>query len=151
LLVTRGYPSLSYLYEAATALAGQDRPVIIFYFGDHDPTGIDIPRNIVEFLREWGVEVDFRRLAVTPEQVVEFGLVTRPTKTGDTRARYFEGESVEVDAIPPKELRRLIQDAIGQHVDRRILERTRRAEQGEREFLSLWADRLATEGEDNGD
>ena len=53
LMVTRGYPSLSYLHSAAEALAAQDRPAFLFYFGDHDPSGLDITRAVEEGIREF--------------------------------------------------------------------------------------------------
>ena len=42
LMVTRGYASLSYIYEAAEAIAHRGKPTHIYYFGDHDPSGINI-------------------------------------------------------------------------------------------------------------
>jgi hypothetical protein len=44
-------------------------------------------------------------------------LPTRPTKATDSRAKLFSGESVEVDAIPPKVLRALVSDCITRHID----------------------------------
>ena len=52
------------------------------------------------------------RLAVTEEQITDLNLLTRPTNTRDPRSAGFEGESVEVDAIAPTELRRLVREAI---------------------------------------
>lgn len=46
-----------------------------------------------------------------------YDLPTRPTKRTDTRAKGFAGESVEVDAIPPRILRQLVDEAIGQQID----------------------------------
>jgi hypothetical protein len=46
------------------------------------------------------------RLAVTPEQIVGLGLPTRPS-----RAAKFDGESVEVDAVPSPVRRRLVEEA----------------------------------------
>jgi len=37
---------------------------------------------------------------VTPEQITEWNLPSRPTKATDTRAKGFKGDSVELDAIP---------------------------------------------------
>jgi len=42
LMVTRGYASLSYLYEAAKAYERVEKPVYIYYMGDYDPSGVDI-------------------------------------------------------------------------------------------------------------
>jgi len=137
LLVTRGYPSLSYVYEAAQAIAATDKPAFILYFGDHDPSGVDIPRNVMARLHELApeAEISLERIAVTRAQIVEMGLPTRPTKQSDSRSRFFEGESVEVDAIPPAILRALCRGAIEDYVDPRQLEIVRVAEQSEREIL----------------
>ena len=45
LMVTRGYPSLSYLATAAETMQAQDRPCYLYYFGDLDPSGVDIPAD----------------------------------------------------------------------------------------------------------
>jgi len=67
-MVTRGYPSLSYLYSAAEALEAEEKPCFLYYVGDHDPSGLDIPRRVEEDLRRFAPEVDlhFERVAVTP-------------------------------------------------------------------------------------
>ena len=80
-------------------------------------------------------EIHFERVAVTPEQIEEWDLPTRPTKRSDTRARGFEGDSVEVDAIPPDQLRELARERIERHVDRRALRLTRQVEALERRTL----------------
>ena len=83
--------------------------------------------------------VDVERLAVSREQIDEYGLPTRPTKTTDTRSRAFMAQygtgSVELDAIPPDVLRQLVRGAIEQHMDRRKLEQLKMVEQEEREGL----------------
>ena len=57
-------------------------------------------------------------------------------RPADPRAAKFVGESVEVDAISPTELRRIVGEAITQHIDREALRLTRIAEQSEREVLT---------------
>ncbi len=137
LMVTRGYPSISYVYSAAEAITEVEKPTFIYYLGDHDPSGVDIPRNVEERLREFAPDADitFERIAVTPEQIVDYDLPTRPTKKSDTRAKSFEGESVEVDAIDPDDLRQLVRDAIEFHIDPDALAVTKAAEDSEREIL----------------
>ena len=137
LMVTRGYSSLSYLHGAAQAIAHLDKPALLYYFGDHDPSGMDIPRNVNERLREFAPDADihFGTVAVTQQQIVEWGLPTRPTKRSDSRAKRFEGESVELDAIPPRQLRDLVKECIVQHVDPHVLDVTETAEKSEREVL----------------
>lgn len=144
LMVTRGYASLSFLYTAAEAIAAQEKPCHIYYFGDHDPSGIHIPQKVEATLREMApdAEIYFERVAVTPEQIIELGLPTRPTKKSDTRSRNFDGESVEVDAIPPATLRQLVSDCIEQHVDGSILARNQTIEEEERRTAALLPDFL---------
>jgi hypothetical protein len=80
--------------------------------------------------------VTFERIAVLPEQIIVFGLPTRPTKKSDTRSAGFDGESVEVDAIAPNTLRTIVQNAIEQHIDPRKLALTESVEASERDVLT---------------
>jgi hypothetical protein len=151
LMVSRGFSSVSYLYEAAEAIQEQDKPSFLYYFGDHDPSGVHIDRNIEKQLREMApeAEIHFKRVAVLPEQIRQWNLPTRPTKRTDSRAKNFEGDSVEVDAIPPEQLRQLVRSCIEQHVDRRRLEILRAAERSERDIIrSIANDYAATWGEE---
>jgi hypothetical protein len=139
LMVTRGYASLTFLYEAAEYMKAQEKDIHIYYFGDHDPSGRDIPRKVEEDLRALAPETQltFTRVAVEPWQIARWNLPTRPTKETDSRSKTFEGESVEVDAIPPDTLRRLVRDCIEQHVDGHALQVAMVAEQNERQLLKL--------------
>ena len=86
--------------------------------------------------------VTFERLAVTPTQIEEWGLPTRPTKKSDARAKNFRGESVEVDAIRAPQLRALLNGAITSHIDPKRHEQHQLVEDAEREsalqFLDSW-------------
>jgi hypothetical protein len=137
LMVTRGYPSLTYIYEAAEQIICKDKPTYLYYFGDYDPTGIDIPRHVEETLKEMAPDADiyFERVAVNPDQILLYNLPTRPTKKGDSRGRDFEGESVEVDAIPPETLVEIAEQCIYQHVDDEIYEKTLQIEAMEKDTL----------------
>jgi hypothetical protein len=137
LMVTRGYPSLSYLYEAAEAIVERDKPTFIYYFGDWDPSGRDISRATMAGLREFApdAEINFLRMAVTEEQIEILQLPTRPTKKSDPRAKNFDGESVEVDAIPAATLRAICRASIEDHIDKHALERLRTTEEQERATL----------------
>lgn len=138
LMVTRGYPSLSYLHSAGEAIANEDRPCFLYYFGDHDPSGVDITRAVEKGIREFAPEADlhFERVAVTVDQIEEFDLPTRPTKKTDTRSRNFEGESVEVDALPVEVLKQICRDCITQHIDSDRHERLMLVEEAERNTLA---------------
>lgn len=138
LMVTRGYSSVSYLYEAAEAIKAQRKPAYLYYFGDHDPSGRDITRATESGLREFApyAEIHFERVAVTEEQIEILQLPTRPTKATDSRSKSFTGESVEVDSIPARLLRSLVTELIERHIDRNILASTQLVEERERETLA---------------
>lgn len=139
LMVARGYASESFLWSTAEDIIADGKPAVIYQLGDHDPSGVDAWRVIRERLRDFIPEqigIEFERIAVTPEQIVEYQLPTRPTKKKDPRAKNFEGDSVEVDALPSPVLRELVRDAIEQWIDPEALRLTRIAEQSEREILA---------------
>lgn len=133
--VLRGYCSETFAHEMAEAVEAAGKPVIVYQLGDHDPSGVGAWNDFQKKVRRFApyADVEFTRLAVTPGQVAEYDLPTRPTKATDTRARNFVGESVEVDAIPAPILRELVSDAIEQHVDQdklhalKVVEREERA------------------------
>ena len=91
----------------------------IYHFGDLDPSGVDAARDIEAKLRRYApeAEIHFERPAVTRDQVEEWSLPSRPTKTTDTRAKKFIGTSVELDAIPASKLRELVRGCIERHID----------------------------------
>jgi hypothetical protein len=142
LMVARGYSSISFLHNAAKAIETKGKPAFIYHFGDLDPSGVDAARDIEAKLRRYapGAEIHFERPAVTREQVEQWNLPTRPTKTTDTRAKRFANSTpVELDAVPADKLRALVRASIERHVDQHQLSILRTAEESERELLKKWA------------
>jgi hypothetical protein len=147
LMVTKGFSSCSFLRHAAATIAQQRKPTFIYHFGDHDPSGIHIKkqveRDLQRHLKDLGDfdldEFEFERVAVTPEQITAWNLPTRPTKkAGNTHARNFVGDSVELDAIPIDRLHELVRRVILQHIDLEKLKILRTAEESERYLLRHW-------------
>jgi hypothetical protein len=138
LMPARGYASLSFLHEAAEDISSCGKPTYIFHLGDFDPSGVDAGAKIEETLRELApdVDIEFERLAVTPEQISALQLPTRPTKQSDSRARRFDSEvSVELDAIDPRTLRGLVRKALTRHLPARRLKILQAEEKQEREQI----------------
>lgn len=137
LLPCRGYPSLTFLAESAEEIREQNKPTTVFYCGDWDPSGVHISKKVEQELRAFCPEIDltFQRLAINEEHIQMFDLPTRPTKASDSRSHSFKGESVELDAMDPRMLRRLVQRSIERLIDSEILERTRKVEKAEKETL----------------
>ena len=146
LMVSRGFSSSSYLRYAADKITDIGKPTFIYHFGDHDPSGVWISRQVERDLQRHLDDIGefdlddflFERVAVTPAQIIDWNLPTRPTKTeaeGNRHARNFDGESVELDAVPVDKLHALIHRIISRHIDPEELRILRVAEESERELL----------------
>jgi hypothetical protein len=139
LMVSRGFSSVTFLYSAAENIQYVGKPTYIYYFGDHDPSGVLVDPKIEAGLREFAPEADihFERVAVTRQQIEDFSLPTRPTKAGKTNkhAKGFKGDSVEVDAIDPRMLQQIARACIEEHVDEEAYRVLKIAEESEREIM----------------
>jgi len=141
LAITRGYSSETFTHSIAATIidnTAYGKTTFVYQLGDHDPSGVDAWRDFQAKVLTFAPDADvvFQRLAVTPAQIEQYALPTRPTKRTDTRSAGFEGESVEVDALPPTVLRSILQSAIEAHIDPRSLALTRSVEASERERLT---------------
>jgi hypothetical protein len=135
-MVSRGFSSITYLYEAAQNITAQGKPAFIYLLTDHDPSGLKAAKKIAEGLAEFAPDfpITFERIAVTEQQIADWDLPSHWTKP-NTHSKDFTGESVELDAIPPRLLRGLVRDAIERHIDWFALEQTRELERLERRTL----------------
>ena len=145
LMVSRGYASLSFLYESADDIARDGRPAHIYHLGDFDPSGVDAANKIEATLREFApaAEINFTRLAVLPEQITAWNLPTRPTKRTDSRSKGFGDVSVELDAIDPRRLRELVREALELHLPAEQFRVLKVVEESERQLLTAWAGGVA--------
>jgi hypothetical protein len=144
LAVCRGYPSISFLREVAERMKDEDvadgRTLWLLYFGDHDPSGQDIPRSVREDLEGlFSVQLEYHRVALNPDQVEEMSLIPAPVKLTDSRAGSFvaeHGEDVyELDAIDPHALQNIIREAIDEHFDDDVFEEQQNAIENGRELI----------------
>jgi len=137
LFACKGYPSLTALYEAACRFHGPDREgkeIVILYFGDHDPSGDDIPRSLEVNLDRMGMTITLERVALTKEQVIEYSLPPAPTKATDSRSAYWDGlGQVELDALNPRTLEQMANKAIHEHFDADAYEELLEQQETERE------------------
>jgi hypothetical protein len=151
LMVARGYSSLSFLYGAAEYIGSLEVPVFIYHLGDFDPSGVNAGEKIEQTLHEMApdAEIHFERLAVTPEQIAQWNLPTRPTKTTDSRAKRFDSAvSVELDAIEPNQLREIVREAIERHLPPLQLAVLMAAERNERELIQKLINGMTANGDD---
>lgn len=115
----RGYTSQTEMWNAAQRLIGyaEQQNVIILHFGDHDPSGIDMTRDIVDRLTLFtGDEVKVHRLALNIDQVHQYTPPPNPTKLTDSRANSYIDlygmECWELDAMQPAVLAGLVRDTV---------------------------------------
>lgn len=124
LMINRGYSSSSAMYEARQRIERKrdGRDVEIIYLGDFDPSGEDMVRDIRDRLDTFQVEdVNVTKLALNLDQVAKWKLPHNSAKMSDSRAGAFVAKhgkkSYEVDAIPPRDLQKMVRRAIQQHMD----------------------------------
>lgn len=117
----RGYVSDSEMWRGAIRMRRYDhnnQKVIVLHLGDHDPSGIDMTRDIKDRLDLFSgyADIEVRRIALTMEQVEEVQPPPNPAKMTDSRfsgyvAEYGD-ESWELDALEPQYIANLIAEHI---------------------------------------
>lgn len=128
LLAARGYPSGTVLREFAESdlvpAIDHGQSCTILHLGDHDPSGIDMTRDLTERLQLFSdapLELELVRIALTMEQIGELKPPPNPAKTTDSRfesyMREYGDESWELDAIPPNALSDLVGTEIADRID----------------------------------
>lgn len=142
----RGYTSQSEMWSAAQRFRRQsDRENrIIIHLGDHDPSGIDMTRDIQERLKMFGADVYVKRVALTMEQIETYNPPPNPAKLTDSRCgKYiseFGDESWELDALEPKMLTNLITEQVTMYRDDEIYQEICDKEGREKEELQMLVD-----------
>ncbi len=125
LRVCRGFGSAGMEDQVGRLFENIDKPIVVFYIGDHDASGDLIGEDMhrrVEIAS--GVSFDMKRLAIHPEDIMSFGLPPQKVKEKDVRAASFRekfganAETVELEALPVAELKRRVEEAIEGLIDR---------------------------------
>lgn len=143
----RGYTSQSEMWSAAMRLQRyiEDGQVpYIIHLGDHDPSGIDMSRDIQDrlnlFLNHHGHDnLDMERIALNYDQVEEYGPPPNPAKQTDSRSSgyiaRFGDESWELDALDPKTLDALIMGKIQSLIDYEVWVKSEKEEKKQKDVL----------------
>lgn len=155
----RGYDSQSAMWRAARRITKQTskdrtiyenetrglREAIILYLGDHDPSGIDMGRDIQDRLNLFGVDVEVRRIALNYDQIEQYNPPPSPAKTTDSRyesyvSKYGCDESWELDALDPRTINDLITKEINKLTDKKERKRQINLQEQQRQKLQQIAD-----------
>lgn len=160
LLAARGYPSGTVLREfcqtdvlpaiRASKAAGRMQRVIVLHLGDHDPSGIDMSRDLakrIQLFSEDEFDVDeLRRIALTMDQITAQKPPPNPAKQTDSRftgyADKYGTKSWELDALKPHYLDKLLRQHIQKYINRRTWKARLDEIEGCRVALSAAADQF---------
>ncbi len=152
----KGYSSSSALYEASKRFlqrAKEDKELYVIYLGDHDPSGIDMSRDVLdrlnlfintsmEFHPNEGDILNVKRVALNMDQIRTLRPPENPAKMTDSRAseyvKRFGRSSWELDAIEPRALATLVTDAITGVMDVALFEKNvKKMDKGRKDLLKF--------------
>lgn len=158
----RGIDLANYMIEEGFITAYEDKgcqltklgreegwPVLrVFYLGDHDPSGMDMTRDVANRLKVFSdyTPMEVVRLALNMDQIEELNPPENPAKVTDSRARdyiaRFGESSWELDAVAPDALAEIVRNAVTEFRDRTAWTAAVERENSEREKLREIADNL---------
>lgn len=149
----RGQSSLTFIHAAAKELSQIEKPATIYYFGDHDPSGIHIERSArvrleellgrIAPMRVW-TNLSWQRLAFLPDDLDRGDIQPLRAKRNNLRqnfvAEFGSDRIAELDALPSEEIQMRMQGAIESHIDWLAWEQLQKIEAIEKEsFESVMA------------
>lgn len=157
--VNRGYSSASAMRDLSKRVISHLRAgkrCLVLYLGDHDPSGLDMLRDIRERINEFLVKgrdyvypaFEIVPIALTMAQVQQYGPPPNPAKITDPRAKWYIAKygqkSWEVDALRPEVMIKLVNDTIRKYVDLQKLEAVKRQEREDMKQLEEFAKTLVS-------
>lgn len=139
----RGYNSQSEMWRGSVRqhkhVSNAQVPLIL-HFGDHDPSGIDMSRDIRARLKLFGVTPVFKRLALNMPQVKHYKPPPNPAKEKDARFdeyyRVHGGKCWELDALEPKELTELLRRSIAKQIEQKQWQKDLARQEKDRKLLA---------------
>lgn len=143
----RGYVSQSAMWRAAQRIQYEQSPIIL-HLGDHDPSGIDMTRDIQSRLNQFGCHVDVKRIALNMDQIDELSPPPNPAKVTDSRYDAYRveygNESWELDALDPRTITDLIETFVNKYTDQEardiLLTEQRAHRQSLQSIVDNWED-----------
>lgn len=142
----RGYVSLSEMWRASNRINNYNaEEVVILHLGDHDPSGMDMTRDIEDRLDMFGANATVKRIALNMDQVEQFNPPPNPTKPKDSRSpgyisRYGR-KSWELDALDPERLMSVIERHVEQYRDQELFSKRKKEEEEHIRMLNAVSDR----------
>lgn len=142
----RGYVSQSEMWAASRRFFNNDKDNYIIHLGDHDPSGVDMTRDIQDRMELFGTNVEVRRIALNFNQVEQYTPPPNPAKITDSRANgyidRYGTESWELDALNPSIIKNLITEEVLFLTDMDLWETEKRREEHEKDSMKVYASKL---------
>lgn len=120
----KGYVSKSEMWKASQRMEWRNEAgihTVIIHLGDHDPSGIDMTRDIKDQQYTFAGAEEINRIALNMGQIETYKPPPNPTKLSDSRSsdyiRKFGSNCWELDALEPKMMQKLIGDTIKSYRD----------------------------------
>lgn len=158
-LACKGYSShtMGYMLQQRVESIMRQRPEIeeihVVYFGDYDPSGLDIYRFIKDMCDRFGLKINFERIGITKEQIRKYNIPPMFAKSSDSRYNKFVAQHgtdvVELDALDPNVLKELIRRSILKHFNKDILEDVKQEEQEGRDKIQDMIKEKLSDNDDN--
>lgn len=148
LFACKGYPSLTAIYEAATQRflihEAEGQTPYILHFGDHDPSGVDMTRDIEDRLMTLACFPEVKRMALNMDQVHEYNPPPNFAKLSDTRSKRYVSQygrqSWELDALQPDVLAGIVRAEIEPLIDADVWSETAAEEAEQKAVLKKISD-----------
>jgi len=145
--VIRGQVSETFVWNIAEEWKEIEKPIFAYYLGDHDPSGLKIEVSLKSKLHHFtGKDFSWQRLAITEDDFKDKGLLGFPVKRSGSWREYLarhDDRCVEVDALPPDEIRERVKNSIELHIESIEWEKLKETERLERESWKQIASALA--------
>lgn len=149
LMVNKGYSSCSAMHDAFKRFKKHEdrgKETHILYLGDHDPSGLDMIRDVRERLEEFGVYPTVKQIGLTMDQIKEFNPPPNPAKIKDPRAKWYLKKygdvSWEVDALNPKTLHKLVRENVEDLINMSKFRKLLKEEENQKQKLSKFASKF---------
>lgn len=120
LSVASGTTKLSQIQSFINRINYYEKPTIILYLGDFDPTGLNIDKQLLDQMKSTKLQIHalptIKRIALTEQQTKTLPKSFQKAKEEDPNYKAYiaqYGETVwELDALDPKQLQDIIRDEI---------------------------------------
>lgn len=143
----KGYDSWAHFLKAVKKIREmEDREIVVLYLGDHDPSGMDIPSDLENRCNLMNLNVRFKRIAITDDQIEKHNIPKLPLRKNPEKRKYNDPRAekyvekygpwfVELDALKPSIMKRIVKEEVEDLLDLEAFAEDLETEAMEKDFL----------------